>query len=354
MNNIIIIGIALLCFSEKTFAEDINAQGPYCGIYAVYSAKIILSGDANLVDLYKPEYISSRKGSSINDLKKAALDNGLYIKSIKNLSIEDISKTLPNLTILHVKPNLQSKDYDHYVLFLGVQDGKAQIFNPPNRMSLESFAEIEARWDGVGMIVSNEPIDLRNVLWPSRVRYCLICASVVGFVIAIRKLRNAIFRIKITVRNLVGLHFIQIAGLITVFVFISFVYHFSYPSGFLVYPEAVSSIQNAYAGSFIPKVTMGKMQTIVARNNAVIIDARYAKDYKSGHLEGAISVPINANDTQRQQAMAGIAKDSRIVVYCQSAGCSFAEKVTTKLKADSFSNISIYKGGWNDWQAKNN
>lgn len=350
MNNIIIIGIALLCFIETTFAEDINAQSPYCGIHAIYSAKIILSGDANLVDLYKPEYISSSKGSSINDLKKAAFDNGLYIKPIKNLSVEDLSRTLPNLTILHVKPDLQSKYYNHYVLFLGIQDGKAQIFNPPNRMSLVSFAEIEARWDGVGMIVSNEPIDWGNVLWPSRVRYCLICAIIVGFVIAIRKLRSAIVRIKITDRKLVGLHFIQIAGLITIFVLIGFVYHFSYPSGFLVYPEAVSSIQNAYAGSFIPKVTLGKMQPIVARNNTIIMNARLKNDYDAGHIVQAVNLPINCSMEEYTQIISSLPKNKQIVLYCQSAGCKFAEKMAIRLKDNGFRNLAIIKGGWVEWQ----
>ena len=40
-------------------------------------------------------------------------------------------------------------------------------------------------------------------------------------------------------------------------------------------------------------------------------------------------------------------------MYCQSAGCKYAEIVAIKLIDDGFSNISIFKGGWVEWAAKN-
>lgn len=50
--------------------------------------------------------------------------------------------------------------------------------------------------------------------------------------------------------------------------------------------------------------------------------------------------------------MADVAKDARIVVYCQSAGCKFAEKVAIKLVSDGFSNVSLFKGSWKKWATK--
>ena len=40
-------------------------------------------------------------------------------------------------------------------------------------------------------------------------------------------------------------------------------------------------------------------------------------------------------------------------MYCQSSACKYAEIVAIKLKDDGYSNISIYKGGWAEWVAKN-
>ena len=121
---LVITIIFLIC--HKAIASS-DSQGPFCGIYTIYSAKKILGQDAVLRDFYKPKYLSSIKGSTIEDLKNAASDNGLYIKSVKNLAIEDVIRALPNPTILHVKANSLSVEYDHYVLLIGVKDGKAQI-----------------------------------------------------------------------------------------------------------------------------------------------------------------------------------------------------------------------------------
>lgn len=69
-------------------------------------------------------------------------------------------------------------------------------------------------------------------------------------------------------------------------------------------------------------------------------------------MEGAINVPVNAGDDERSKAMVDIAKDARIVVYCQTSGCRFAEKVAIKLISDGFSNVSLFKGNWNKLVAK--
>jgi rhodanese-related sulfurtransferase len=63
---------------------------------------------------------------------------------------------------------------------------------------------------------------------------------------------------------------------------------------------------------------------------------------------------VNAEDGERQQAMVNIAKTAPIVIYCQSKGCKFAEEVAKKLITDGFNNISIFRGGWHEWEAKSN
>jgi rhodanese-related sulfurtransferase len=84
----------------------------------------------------------------------------------------------------------------------------------------------------------------------------------------------------------------------------------------------------------------------------VFIDARLAADYERGHLDGAISVPVDANDTLRQKRTSALPKNSRIVLYCQSAGCKFAERVAVRLLDDGFTNLAIFKGGWTEWTEK--
>ena len=86
--------------------------------------------------------------------------------------------------------------------------------------------------------------------------------------------------------------------------------------------------------------------------DAVLIDARREEDYRAGHLEGAISVPVDADDKKQQEAMAGITKDALIIVYCKSRECPYAEAVATRLQKNGFRNLSIFKGGWDEWSAR--
>ena len=48
----------------------------------------------------------------------------------------------------------------------------------------------------------------------------------------------------------------------------------------------------------------------------------------------------------------GDSQGRRIVLYCQRAGCKFAERVGVKLIDDGFTNLTIFKGGWMEWTAK--
>lgn len=71
---------------------------------------------------------------------------------------------------------------------------------------------------------------------------------------------------------------------------------------------ATESIQQANAGTFIPKISENNVQQLLD-TDTIFIDARFARDFEAGHIEGAISIPVNASDQERQKATADIAKD---------------------------------------------
>ncbi|MGE5611451.1 MAG: rhodanese-like domain-containing protein, partial [Bacillota bacterium] len=119
--------------------------------------------------------------------------------------------------------------------------------------------------------------------------------------------------------------------------------------GFLARTNATAPIQQAYTGSFIPRLNREEVARLIG-SGVVLIDARAPRDFQDGHLDGAINIPVNTPDARRRDALGPIAKDSRIVLYCQSAGCKFAETVAIKLITDGFSNIALFQGGWQEWQ----
>jgi rhodanese-related sulfurtransferase len=339
--------------NDKERSEDkLSIARGYCGVACLYSLIKLTDPGFELRVLVKPEYIGSRQGSSIAELKKAAEDNGLYVVPVGRLTSR-VLRSCPHPVILHVKSSLDSEEYDHYKLFLGTENGKAKIFNPPEPVKLVAFAELAPRWDGNGLIVSAEPIDLASIFAPARERFVIYAAIAIAIILFLHWARRWLPRELLNSRRkLFGLSITQAAGFAIAALLCGMFYHFANDEGLLANANATASIQQAHQGNFILKISESEVQKLL-NTDTVFIDARFARDFKSGHLEGAISLPVDANDVERQKVTADIAKDARIVLYCQSAGCKFAEIVAIRLIANGFTDISIFKGGWREWVAKN-
>jgi len=339
---------------NETGTTSVNhkTRHPHCGLYCLYTVMKIAGKEVNFRDLVKPEYLGSRKGSSLAELKQAARDNKMYAETVGKLTTMTLRNS-PYPIILHVKSGADSKDYDHFELFLGTEGGQAKLFNPPEAVRLAPFYELAPRWDGTGLVLSSKPLDLGAIYAPARNRLVLYMLVVIPVILMVHygKQRWLTSLSSISWRKSFWLTMVQAAGFVIFAMVWGMIYHFVNEEGFLAHANATASVQEAYLGSFVPKVDKKKVEQLLNRDT-VFIDARYAKDFEAGHLENAINVPVDANDVERKKATAGIGKDAAIVIYCQSNGCPFAEKVTKELKGDGFSNISIFKGGWMEWEGK--
>ncbi len=335
---------------SRSTATKQKMSGPYCGVYCLYAATKLVDKNIDFVRLLKPEYIGSYKGSSLGELKKAAEDNGMYAVPVEKLSSRELRHSSYPI-ILHVKSTPDKKEYDHFELFLGTEDGKARLFDPPEEpIRLLPFHELAPRWDGTGLIVSAAPIDTTAVFAPTRKKFVFCAAVAILSVLIVHwTLRMwPIVPIGISRRQWFVLSLAQCVGLCGLACLGGLVYHFAEDEGFLAHANANASIVQAHQGNFIPQVSAKKAGELL-NTDTVFIDARLVRDFEAGHLEGAINIPVNFTDEQRQKALSDVAKDSRIVVYCQSTNCKFAERIAIKLMADGFSNIFIFKKGWREW-----
>ena len=114
--------------------------GPHCGLYCVHAAARYLGTDMDFADLVKPEYVGDAKGSSLNELMKCVEDVGLKAKAIQNID----SRFLRQITwpvILHVKNDYVSRDYSHYVLFMGTENDKAIVLDSSEKKMI-SFSDL--------------------------------------------------------------------------------------------------------------------------------------------------------------------------------------------------------------------
>jgi rhodanese-related sulfurtransferase len=363
---LLFICAATVLAAGKVFATDGNEQKkptdgsalrkpsgvPYCGLFCIYTVMKLADRKIDFRELVKYDYLSSKLGSSFSELKKASEDYGLYAIHVGNMTSRELFQ-LEYPVILHVKLDTMSVRYDHFELFLGEENGKARIFDPPNPVRLVSFAELAPRWNGKGLIVSVEPIDLRVLFAPTRKRFVLYAVAVVTAILVIHWVKRWFPEELLNTRfRLFGLSIGHGVAFALAALLCGILYNFVNESGLLANANATNAIQQAHAGNFIPKINEKKVRKLLS-SDAVIIDARLARDYKAGHLDGAISVPVDANDVERRKVTTNIPKNARIVLYCQSAMCKFAEIVAIKLQNDGYSNISIFKGGWVEWVAKN-
>jgi rhodanese-related sulfurtransferase len=325
---------------------------PHCGLYCLYSILKLSGQEVDFRELVKPEYYGRLMGSSLAELNQGAEDYGLYAGVVTRLSKRAL-RDCPYWAILHVRRSPEAKEYDHYQLFLGTENGRAKLFNPPEGVKLVSFSDLAPLWDGYALFVSPRPFNVDAIFTADRQRL-LLYAGVGCLILVAAHLGRRVwlaFVGRLSRRWALGLTAGQ-AGLLALgAVFCGGFYHFVNDEGLLANAGATASFQKAYQGGFIPRISHQKARALLG-TGTVFIDARLAADYERGHLDGAISVPVDANDTLRQKRTSALPKNSRIVLYCQSAGCKFAERVAVRLLDDGFTNLAIFKGGWTEWTEK--
>lgn len=313
----------------------------YCGIYSVYGALNAVGINSDFADFASAKYVTSRFGSTIEDLKKAAEDHGAYAKPCTNLTAADL-KMAPCPVILHVADERRIGVYNHWILFLGTQDGRARIVDAPHNLELISYADLLARWDSTGLFITNEPSSLADQSTTNWLRGTLVVAMVV--------LVSAAGQRRKTRRQVHA--FMTVVAILGTSVALAVAYHLLAPEGLLRNASAVELVQHSHLPVTIPEIGKDAMAELIGRREGVIIDARREDDFGRGHIPGSINVPITASRDERRYALHNIAKDAKIVLYCQSDQCGYADDVSRSLLMDGYQNVSVYRGGWVVWNEK--
>ncbi len=337
------------------FVRPTSAQEALCGIQSVHTAAMLLGLDSDFGKLLRPEYVGSDRGSSFAELERAALTLGLHALSAQNLTTCDM-RSLKLPVVLHVKTDLASSRYDHFVLFGGMRDGKAIIYDGTNDVTEWTLAEVAARWDGNALVLSREPISLAQVSAPSRWSIGLWAVSIaavagIGWVFQKRTLTHpspakAGEGIR---RGWFSTAARQAAVLLVVAACGAWVFHATSPEGFIVGREGVRTIWGAHASSFLPRIDVQAARELAGSETAPFVDARGPKDYEAGHIPGAVNLPAVTPEAQAVRAAKSLPKDHRLVVYCGNALCHFSYTTAPRLLQAGPEVVVIYSGGWKEW-----
>lgn len=85
-------------------------------------------------------------------------------------------------------------------------------------------------------------------------------------------------------------------------------------------------------------------------DGALLVDARHIDDYKAGHLEGAISLPLGEFKSLLNNFSQQVPKDRELILYCNGFGCPDSFDLGTLLIAAGYQQVLVYEGGFPEWR----
>lgn len=104
------------------------------------------------------------------------------------------------------------------------------------------------------------------------------------------------------------------------------------------------------ANANLPLIDLATARSLFESSSALFIDGRHEFDYKLGHIKGAVNLPLKDFEA-RKAFLASLPKDKTLVTYCDGAECNSSIEVAAKLFAEGFTDVRIFFGGWNEWNA---
>ncbi|HEV8653918.1 MAG TPA: metalloregulator ArsR/SmtB family transcription factor [Candidatus Limnocylindria bacterium] len=111
----------------------------------------------------------------------------------------------------------------------------------------------------------------------------------------------------------------------------------------------VSQVVEEYATDRDPseQLSRDELEAKLPRGRHTLVDVRPTLEYESGHLQGAISIPIE----QLAKRLSTLPRERRIIVYCRGTYCQFADRAVSILRRKGFDAIRL-EGGWPEWRAE--
>lgn len=327
---------------DRTKGSD---SGPYCGLYCVHGALKAIGKDIPFEFLLRPRYLGSREGSTIGELQRAVTESRARGVALSGLGAESL-RSARDPMILHVARDGQLRRYNHWVLFCGMEGGRARIVDAPNPVRLIKLSDVLARWNGTARIVSgNDPPDLAR----EGGFYLTHLVLALGFVLACSVAMARRVPTLASGRLVSGLA--QAAAVTIMALILAIGVHILDDTGFLRNPDSARYVAAANVASFFPKVGVDAARRFVRERKGVVVDARFPDSFARGTIPGAVNVPIDTTPTERLTRLGKIGKRMPLLVFCQSSTCQYDETIATLLAGDGFENITLFPGGYRDWTA---
>jgi rhodanese-related sulfurtransferase len=92
------------------------------------------------------------------------------------------------------------------------------------------------------------------------------------------------------------------------------------------------------------QLSRSDLSALVRDDGIVLLDVRPAIEYASGHIPGALMIPIDELAVRLPDLPTG----KKVVVYCRGSYCQFADDAVALLRRRGIEAIRL-EGGWQEW-----
>lgn len=108
---------------------------------------------------------------------------------------------------------------------------------------------------------------------------------------------------------------------------------------------AVERAARGYLGSPVEAIKRSELETRLREGDVVLVDVRPSDEFDAGHIEGALSVPLDDLDAKLEE----LPPDIEIVAYCRGPFCAFASEAVRRLREDGRKARRL-EVGWPEWR----
>jgi len=100
-----------------------------------------------------------------------------------------------------------------------------------------------------------------------------------------------------------------------------------------------------YLGDDVEVIGPDELTARLRRRDVVLVDVRPPEEFEAGHIDGALSIPLEELERRLDQLPA----DTEVVAYCRGPFCAYAHEAVRQLRAAGRPARRL-EGGWPEWQ----
>jgi rhodanese-related sulfurtransferase len=125
--------------------------------------------------------------------------------------------------------------------------------------------------------------------------------------------------------------------------------HVADPSGFVHNADILRQMEKARHPRVPDRISPSDLMALGTR--VLIVDARTQAQFNGTRIPGAVNIPITSSHRRNLGKLKGISLDTRIVLYCNSENCPWAEALAKSSLFQDFDSVSVLDGGIEGYEA---